>query len=306
MSLELDAHRRFVGDRPRVEALTRAIAAVVRPGDVVIDLACGTGILGLLACRAGAARVYGIESGSIISLARDLARANGLEDRIRFIFAHSSHAHLPERADVLISDQIGQFGFDAGLIAAVADVRTRLLKPGGRIVPRRVTMYLAPVETPAIREGLAFWADDPAGFRFGPARDIAVSSGHRFRIEPEHLLGPGASGAVLDLQTILDAPFTCAAVVTVSRDGVLDGIGGWFVADLIDGITMTNAPGDQNRIDRRNVVFPIDPPARMRAGDAVHGIHAYQAVRPAGAMDGRSAGRPAMLALDARRHAHPA
>ena len=269
MSLELDAHRRFVGDRPRVDALTHAIAAVVRPGDVVIDLASGTGILGLLACRAGAARVYCIESGSIISLARDLARSNGFEDRMQFVFAHSSHAHLPERADVLVSDQIGQFGFEAGLIAAVADARTRLLKAGGRVVPGRVTMYLAPVETAELREDLAFWAGDPAGFRFGPARDIAVNSGHRIRLEPDQLLGAGVSGAAFDLHTVADAPFTCEAVVTASRDGVLDGIGGWFVADLAGGITMTNAPGDPNRIDRRNVVFPIDPPARLHAGDAV-------------------------------------
>jgi len=269
VSLELDAHRQFIGDRPRVDALARAIAAVVRPGDVVIDLASGTGILGLLACRAGAARVYCVESGSIIGLARDLARANGFSDRMQFVLAHSSHARLPERADVLISDQIGQFGFEAGLVETVADVRTRLLKPGGRIIPQRVTMYLAPVEAPAIRAAMAFWANDPAGFRFTPARDIAVNSGHRFRVEPQQLLGTGVAGAVIELQTAVDAPFACGASLTVSRDGALDGIAGWFVADLASGITMTNAPGDANRIDRRNVVFPIDEPVPLRAGDTV-------------------------------------
>ena len=75
MSIELDAHRRFVADRPRLDALARAINAVVRPGDVVIDLASGTGILGLLACRAGAARVYSIEGSAIVGLARAVADA---------------------------------------------------------------------------------------------------------------------------------------------------------------------------------------------------------------------------------------
>ncbi len=60
---------------------------------------------------------------------------------MQFVLAHSSHARLPERADVLLSDQIGQFGFEAGLVQTVADVRTRLLKPGGRIVPERVTLF---------------------------------------------------------------------------------------------------------------------------------------------------------------------
>ena len=50
---------------------------------------------------------------------------------------------------------------------------------------------------------------------------------------------------------------------------MLDGIGGWFVADLADGVTMTNAPGAADRIDRRNVMFPIEQPVTLAAGDAV-------------------------------------
>jgi ribosomal protein L11 methyltransferase PrmA len=269
VSVELDAHRRFIGDHPRVDALARAIARVVRPGDVVIDLASGTGILGLLACRAGAARVYSIETGGIIGLARELARANGVEDRMQFVLAHSSHAELPERADVLVSDQIGQFGFEAGLIETVADVRTRLLKSDARIIPRRVTLCVAPVESPELRGGLAFWANRPVGFDFAPARTTAVNSGHRIRLQAEHLLGPAASGAVIDTRTVADTPFDCDATLTAFRDGILDGIGGWFVADLADGVRTTNAPGDAERIDRRNVLFPIDQPVPLSAGDTV-------------------------------------
>ena len=57
MSLLIDEHRQFLQDRARIDAFTRAIADVVRPGMVVADLGSGTSILGLLACRAGASRV---------------------------------------------------------------------------------------------------------------------------------------------------------------------------------------------------------------------------------------------------------
>src|SRR5688572_15264486 len=85
MSLVLDEHRELLADRHRVTAFSRAIAATVRPGDVVVDLASGTGILGLLACRAGAIRVYSLEIDGIAGLAREFAAANGYGDRITVV-----------------------------------------------------------------------------------------------------------------------------------------------------------------------------------------------------------------------------
>ena len=73
----LDEHRQYLSDSVRVAALSAAIHRVVKPGDIVVDLGAGTGILGLVACRAGASRVYAIEEGGMIEVAREIARANG-------------------------------------------------------------------------------------------------------------------------------------------------------------------------------------------------------------------------------------
>src|SRR5262245_57609166 len=98
-------------------AYATAVAEVVRPCDLVLDLGAGTGILGLLACRAGARRVYAVDAGSMIEVAREVCRANGYDDRVTFVKKLSLDAELPERVDVIVADQIGRFGFDAGILS---------------------------------------------------------------------------------------------------------------------------------------------------------------------------------------------
>src|SRR5204862_2446348 len=45
--------------------------------------------------------------------------------------------------------------------------------------------------------------------------------------------------------------------------------GGWFSAELADHVELTNAPGDPNRINRRNVFFPLSESVAVRRGDTV-------------------------------------
>jgi hypothetical protein len=269
VSLQLDEHRHLLADGRRLDALSRAIAATVRPGDIVLDVASGTGVLGLLACRAGAARVYCIEQGGIIAVARELARANGVADRMHFVKAHSSWAEVPEPADVIVCDQIGHFGFEAGIVEMLADVRHRLLKPDGAIVPSTVTLSVGLVELPALRAELAGWTTPLHGFDVSPAQKIAVNSGHPVSVDQQCLLSRGEAAYRLEMKTAEDSLFSFSVTLTALRDGILDGVAGWFVAELSSGITMTNAPNSAERIDRRNAVFPIERPVAVRAGDEV-------------------------------------
>lgn len=58
---DLELQRRMVADRPRTDAFAAAIREVVRPTDTVLDVGTGTGILAMLAARAGARKVYAID-----------------------------------------------------------------------------------------------------------------------------------------------------------------------------------------------------------------------------------------------------
>jgi protein arginine N-methyltransferase 1 len=268
VSRVIDEHREYLADAARVSAYASAIGEVVRPGDVVLDLASGTGILGLLACRAGAARVYAIDGGGMAQPARAIVRENGFEERVQVINGFSAHVDLPERADVLLTDQIGHFGFDAGVVEFVADARRRLLKPDARLVPSRIDLLVAPVEVPDVADAIDFWSGRPAGFNMEPLHEMTVNSGHPRTLEAGHLLGTPHVGGSIDLFADSSSIAVSAGMV-IARSGTLHGIGGWFSAVLSPTVTLSNAPLAANRIARRGVVFPIRRAVAVAAGDRV-------------------------------------
>jgi hypothetical protein len=269
LSLVVDEHRQYLADRARIASFRQAIRDVVRPGHVVLDLGAGTGILGLLACQAGATRVYSIDEGVMIELARGICRANGLQDRVVFIKGLSTRVDLPEKVDLIVSDQIGRFGFEAGLLEYFDDARTRFLKPDGVMIPSRVDLCVAPVEYAEMSRQVEFWNDSPAGFDFRPARSIAVNTGYPVKFRPEHLVGDPVVLASLDLSLTSTAPLNLEASVVANRTGSLHGIGGWFSAQLSDSVIMSNSPLTAHPINRMNVFFPIDRPVTLEKGDRV-------------------------------------
>src|SRR3954447_1597404 len=100
---------RMAGDRVRMGAYSRAIARVVKSGDVVLDIGAGTGIFSLLAARAGARRVHAVDVNPAVWLLGDLAAENGLSDRIQIHQCSSIGLELPEPVDVVVSDLRGSF-----------------------------------------------------------------------------------------------------------------------------------------------------------------------------------------------------
>jgi predicted RNA methylase len=121
---------------PRMAALKRAIEATVRPGDNVLDLGSGTGIMAMLAARQ-AARVFAVEADP--HLARYSQRVidqNGLSHKITVINGNALEIDLPGRADVIICEML-----DTGLIKEPqVPVMNRAVKhlarEDARIIPR--------------------------------------------------------------------------------------------------------------------------------------------------------------------------
>ncbi|HMA46113.1 MAG TPA: 50S ribosomal protein L11 methyltransferase, partial [Frankiaceae bacterium] len=134
-------HIAMLDDTVRKGAFLRAVAEVVRPGDVVLDLGTGCGILAVAAARAGARRVYAVEPAGMVHLAERVAERNGVADRVTFLRGWSTQIELPERAHVLTTDIVGNEALDMVVWETVRDARARLLVDDARLVPRGLTAF---------------------------------------------------------------------------------------------------------------------------------------------------------------------
>jgi len=270
MSLLLDEHRLYLADLTRTSSFRRAIKAVVKPGDVALDLGCGTGVLGLLAMKAGAARVYQIDQSPMIQIARDVASANGYEQSAIGIHEPSGRARLPEKADVVVADQLSDFGIGAGMPEIFNDARRRLLKPGARAIPRRIELFVVPVNFPGMWRIPSFWDKKHAGLKMGPARSIAFNTIYPSEKSPRKTLGKSARMFTLDLTELTPEQLRAEAEIEVSTAGVMHGLSGWFIAELAPGISMTNSPFSKGRIQRASAFFPVEKPLALSKGDRLN------------------------------------
>lgn len=134
-------HIKMLNDRTRTSQYLKAIDEVVKPGDVVLDIGTGTGVLAVAAARAGARHVYAIEASGIGRSARTTFERNGLADKITLVEGWSTQVDLPEPADVLVSEIIGNEPLGEQVLEVTLDALKRLLKPQARLIPRRVRIF---------------------------------------------------------------------------------------------------------------------------------------------------------------------
>jgi protein arginine N-methyltransferase 1 len=266
---DLDAHGRMIDDAPRTDAYARALEKAVRPGDVVLDVGTGTGILAMIACRLGARRVYAIEPDEVIQVARELAAANGMADRITFIQGLSTAVDLPERADVLVADVRGALPLFHGSVATLVDARDRLLRPGATLVPRRERLYAAAVEAPEAHAGFVRpWNAAPYGLDLSSALRRTLNSWGKARPRPEALLGEPAQWAELDYRTVTDTDAAGELDLPVLRPGTVHGASAWFESELADGVTLSTSPLSEPTI-YGTAFFPCARGVPVQPGDVV-------------------------------------
>jgi protein arginine N-methyltransferase 1 len=260
----------MITDSVRIGPYKRAIETAVRTGDVVVDLGSGPGIFALIACRAGARRVYAIDVDEIVQFGRQFAAANSFSDRIEFLKGDSRQVQLPERADVIVSDIRGALPFFRHSMVSLEDARQRFLAENGTMIPHRDTLYAAIVESEKLYEEIGSpWQGSTKGLDLSPALPCVLNELHTTYVSREDLVTEPEAWCVVEY---MKSPSTRGAATLhfrTTRSATAHGIVLWFDTQLFGNIGFSCAPGYPDTIYGHSFL-PWLQPVAVSAGQEIH------------------------------------
>jgi type I protein arginine methyltransferase len=245
---------KMVADKPRMDFYHAAIGRRIQPGDRVVDLGTGTGILAAFAARRGAAKVYALDHSAIIQHARTLAEANQIKT-IEFVAIHSTDFTVTEPVDVILHEQMGDWLFDEEMIANISDLRDRILKPGGSILPARFELYCEPVKVRDERHVPFLWELEVHGYNYSAMERHRPQEAGYYHVRGgdlgavDYFLGEPEPLLTVDLHTLQEKtmPREVRFSRTVTRAGRLDGFAVYFRTMVDDDLVLSSSPLDPGR-----------------------------------------------------------
>jgi SAM-dependent methyltransferase len=259
LALLLGYHASLLADERRNRAFHRALARSVRGRDV-LDIGSGSGVWAVAAARLGARRVVAVERERLLlPLIRAMAAEAGVEERVRVVGGDARKLRLPRAFDVIVSETVGDEGFEEGIVPLMAFARQRFLRPGGRLIPGALALRAAPVDAP--RDGLRPRVLDDRAFR-----ELAA---HAPRIAPRglRLLARPATLLEVDLETARAAVRLRGlhARFRVRERSRVRGLLVWVEMRLASGIRLSTREGTS----WHPTLLPLGPLPRGRGEVAI-------------------------------------
>lgn len=286
----LSEHEEMLSDTVRVGAYHRGIHRNVQPGDVVLDLGAGTGLLSFFASRAGAKKVYAVEHSDFIDVAQEIARHNGFTN-IEFVKANSREFTPDEPIDVLIHEQMGDELFNENMLENLLDLRHRVLRPGGRMLPKGFRLFVEPIMLHESMRVRRLWNIElPDGIDLANLEHSPTAARFETGKSEQMWARPGSVAASLEgcrpilefdlatLESMQSIPTDYVVERRATSDVIVDGACVWFEAVFDDETTMTTSPLEPIT-SWGNRLYRLDTP--LGAGEELRlHVHMGQLVEP--------------------------
>ncbi|MGB0592467.1 MAG: hypothetical protein ACPGU1_22510 [Myxococcota bacterium] len=269
----IEDYRAMMADAVRMAAYQKAIAAVCS-GKVVCEIGVGLAPLSLMALRAGATRVYGIEcSADTLAVATQLIADNGYRpDRFIPVHGFSTKISLPERVDVLLSETLDSMGIGENTAVYMADAQARLMKPDAVFLPASLDCQVALASPDGYASEMAFWNETmPSvyGFDYARAGEQFKNCKHTLSISNDELLSGWVPWQTIDFLDNATYRRLVPLLIPVTRAGTILGFATAFDAKLSASVHLRTFPDDPETHWHQGFnAFP--QPIEAEVGDVVY------------------------------------
>ena len=270
-------HFLIVRDERRNLAYEEALRRAVTPGTRVLEIGTGTGLLAMMAARAGAAHVFSCEMEPVVALAaRDVIARNGLSERITVLSKRSTDvqpAELGGPADILVSEIVSNNLLAEGVLPTIADAMARLVKPGGRVIPARGRVRVALAHEARMesrRIGVV------SSFDLSPFNRLASPS-YKVVVGSPHLQLRSDAADLFDFDFQSGGPWSNRRrqIEVRAHDGPINGIVQWIALDMDEIGRYENRPGPETTSAWAALFHPFPAPIDHRP-DQTCAIFAHQ------------------------------
>ena len=265
-------HFSLMRDHGRNRAYEAALLRAVRPNMRVLDIGAGTGLLALIAARAGADQVVSCEvNRAVADAAAEIVALNGYSDRVRVVPKLSTDldvgVDMVGPADLVVSEIVSNEMLHEGVLPVMEDTVARLMKPGARMIPSSGT----------VRVALAHWGDlskwrtrDVCGFDVTPFHRLDQNP-KQVKVGDETLALRSPPADLFEFDFASGGPFhpRRTKLNLVADGGAVNGIVQWIRLQLDDEGVVENLPSPGATSNWAALFYPIEPEIAPTPGTGV-------------------------------------
>jgi Ribosomal protein L11 methyltransferase (PrmA) len=276
-----------------------ALAKVARPGTTVFEIGSGLSVFAMAAAKLGA-RVMALEPGLSGDIAERTARENHLD--IEFVRTLIDEYEPTEKADVVVSEFIGDGIFDEGFVDLSREIRKRFLKESGRMIPYRLDARIVGVEDDDLRNTIDRQRSEirevgrSLGLDLGAYSD-SIPGNHQTHVvrsdyrnntwdRRDKAVAVTGEGTLSSVRLGFDQALQTTGSVTldIANEGFVDAFFVYFRAHLDEEIVLTSSLNARPLFSWPEIWIPAVGARRLfKAGDTltvdwayrIYGVHRY-------------------------------
>jgi len=273
-------HFDMLSDTRRNDAFEKAISKVATEKSRALDIGTGSGLLAMMAARAGAASVLACEENSdLANVAERIVEANGYSDNIRVVNKRSDQLEegddFEQKFDLIVSEILDSGGLGEGILSSLRQAKREMGRPDVKIIPAGISLKAHLIEF-------------PERYRVNPIKDLSgfdLSIFNEFRVSDTYVPVDLKHEDYLPLSEVFnlraydfynihaqeidfDNPEVDSIQVEIRQEGQVQAVAFWFDLHMDEDDSYSTGPGGE--LDHwLQAVYFFEQPKDVSKGDQV-------------------------------------